>query len=316
MFALGAIVAAATDCSVRRASIEAPGGPRHETIRAIKRVEREAGFAETANFERVSATRDAYYRCYYTGKFELPDSYEGLRVKDGNANGCDLDEERYDVFFYKIEAVADSNTPVTSSLEEASVERLAVVVSHEDFHEDPLVQRLPVRVGEAATTLVGFLVATRFATQEYGPESDTAVNLAREAGLYRRKAKIVNAYHERVADLYKEYRRRRIGRAEAQERKNALFGQMQTECEAIQPDPVSFNKCLAANNNAGLAFEITYTRFFPLLEELHRSLGGNIKATIGVLRAAGELSPISESAAEKYLRSGRGVKAGADPAGS
>ena len=36
-------------------------------------------------------------------------------------------------------------------------------------------------------------------------------------------------------------------------RKEEIFRQMQKECGAISPDPSTFNKCLAANNNAGLA---------------------------------------------------------------
>jgi hypothetical protein len=224
-------------------------------------------------------------------------------MKEGDESGCDLDEEKWDVFFYKIEAVAGDNTPVTEALEEASLERLAVVVAHEDFHEDPQVQRLPTRIGEAATTLIGFLTAARFAAREYGPDSETAQNLAGEAELYRRKSEIVNRRHAQLASLFREFRENHMERDEALRRKEALFAQMQTDCEAIKPEPTSFNKCLAANNNAGLAFEMTYTRYYPLLEELHRSGGSDIKNTIGVLRRAGDLGPKSEPATERRLRS-------------
>jgi putative aminopeptidase len=290
-------------CGARGASVATPPSPQQDSIQAIKRVERELGFTESANFEHRSGHEDAYYRCYYTGKLNLPDSYEGLRIKDGDENGCELDEEKHDVFFYKIEAVAGIGTPITEALEESSIERLAVVVSHEDFHEDPQVQKLPTRIGEAATTLVGFLVAARFARDEYGADSETYRNLEQEAGLYRRKSEIVNQFHAQIADLFDDARRKRISRTEAESRKEDLYAQMQTRCEAIQPEPTSFNKCLAANNNAGLAFDMTYTRFYPLLDELHRALESDIKRTISALREAGDLGTSSERRTEEHLRS-------------
>ena len=57
-------------------------------------------------------------------------------------------------FFYRIEAVATGHVPITQMLAAASVERLATVIPHEDFHLQ--VRDLPDRVAEAATTLVGF----------------------------------------------------------------------------------------------------------------------------------------------------------------
>ena len=59
----------------------------------------------------------AAYRCYYTGKLELPESYPGLQLKQGAKDGCALDPEKYDVFFYPIEAVGNGKTPVTTSLQ-------------------------------------------------------------------------------------------------------------------------------------------------------------------------------------------------------
>lgn len=297
----GALLLAA--CAARRV---APPSTQ-EAIRGIKRVQRDLGFRETGNFVSIKPDQRAFHRCYYAGQFELPDSYEGLRMKDGTAEGCPPAGPGWDVFFYPIEAVAGANTPVTAALATTTIERLAVVVSHEDFHEDPQIQRLPTRIGEAAATLVGFLSAARYASTQHGPDSDTYRNLSREASLYRTKARIVNRYHEKIAALYRSLRERKADLHGVAERKRMLFDALQGECGAIHPEPTSFHRCLAANNNAGLGFEITYTRYYPLLYELHLALGADLKKTIAALRQCGELGPYSE---EKTIRGIRGIMMG------
>ncbi len=276
------ILAAWCACAARRS---APPPPRADVIGGVQREVRRLGVPETGNFQR-KGKREAYFRCYYTGKLELPESYEGLRVKDGSAAGCGLDEERYDVFFYRIEAVAGAKTPVTGAFEEAADERAAFVVAHEDLHEDRGLQRLPVRLNEAAVTLLGFLAAARYARSERGPDSLLYRNLAREPGLYLEKARLVNRYHARLKALYRRYFNGLADREETLAGKRRLFEEMRQACRAAQPDPTSFNKCLAAHNNAGLAFEVTYTRWYPLVYQLHRSLGGDLEATFEALRRA------------------------------
>src|SRR5579864_6597515 len=82
-----------------------------QVIRALKTAEQAAGVQPTGNFSSADARVTAYYRCYYTGKLELPESYDGLMLRRGSKNGCSLDPEKYDVFFYPIEAVASGHAP-------------------------------------------------------------------------------------------------------------------------------------------------------------------------------------------------------------
>ena len=271
-------------CALRRPAPPPPA--KQQIIRGVQREVRGLGVGRTGNFERAGR-REAYFRCYFTGKLELPDSYVGLRVKEGSAAGCGLDEDRYDVFFYRIEAVSGDDAPVTQALEEAGEERLAFVVAHEDLHEDRALRRLPARVNEAAATLLGFLAAARYALRDRGEKSELYRNLAREPELYLEKARLVNRHHARLKALYRRYFNGLAGRAETLAAKARLFAEMRQACRAA-PEAASFNKCLAAENNAGLAFEVTYTRWYPLVYEIHRALGGDLEATIGALRRAGE----------------------------
>ena len=284
---------------------------RPELIRAIKRLEKKLGFRRTGNFKTQSDAIAAYYRCYYTGKLELPESYEGLELRQGTKEGCPVDAGQYDVFFYPIEAVASGKSPVTASLERDSMERFLVVIPHEDFHETKELQKLPATVTEASSTLIGFLAAGEVARQKLGPDSEVARNLAREPELFLRKAEIVNRYHARLSRLYAEAHSGEVSQPDAVAEKGRLFAEMQQECQAIRPDPRSFNKCLAANNNAGLAFDRTYTRYYPLTYGVFIAHGRDPKTSIDAIKQA--VAVKSEPEAVRRLEALAGEASGGSP---
>jgi hypothetical protein len=72
--------------------------------------------------------------------------------------------------------------------------------------------------------------------------------------------------------------------AQTLSQKAELFAVLQRSCSAISPDPVSFNKCPAAMNNAGLAFDRTYTRNYPIMYELYTLVGRNTAALVPALK--------------------------------
>ena len=274
-------------CASRKSVSSSPASfPRQEIITELKALEEKLGFAEATGFSKSTSKVEAYNRCYYTGKLNLPDSYEGLRLADGEEDGCRVDEDKYDVFFYRAEAVATSRTPITSSLAEASLERFMVVVSHEDFHLHKEVKKLPEPIAEAAATLIGFLTAAELAETKFGRGAETFKNLSREPELFLSKAKIVGAYHAQLSELYRSVRSGDRTKERALARKKTLFAALQEECKAILPKPKSFNPCPGANNNAGLAFDMTYTRHYPLLYELFLTQGRDLKATIDVVKGS------------------------------
>jgi hypothetical protein len=243
------------------------------SIEQIKTVEQAAGFHRTGNFGRVDAGAHAYYRCYYTGKLELPESYDELKLRKGTKDGCALDEKKYDVFFYPIEAVASGHTPVTKSLAAASNERVAMVVPHEDFHAQ--IDGLPRRIEEAAATLVGFLAGAAALNEQ-----------ALDAELFLKKSEIINRYFDLLSAIYKRARDGALSEAVARAEQQHLLGVLQQECSAIQPAPRSFNKCASAANNAGLAFDHTYTKYYPLLYHVYEGCGKDLKCTAQKIMAA------------------------------
>jgi hypothetical protein len=251
-----------------------------DPIRGVQEVQRDLGFDPTGNFRRQAPETRAIYRCYYTGKLELPESYDKLHLRETTTPGCPVDETQYDVFYYPAEVVSTGSAPVTSSLAEAPVERQLVVVPHEDFHQTREAKQAPPPLDEAAATLAGFLTAAEYARRQHGEASDLYRNLLREPDLFLRKAEIVNRYYQRLRELY----RSPLSNETKLVRKVRLFVDAQKECEAIQPEPVSFNRCLSAPNNAGLAFDYTYTRHYPDLHRLYEKNGRDVPATLHAIR--------------------------------
>jgi hypothetical protein len=127
---------------------------------------------------------------------------------------------------------------------------------------------------------VGLLTASELAREEFGPNSDIYRHLSNEPELFLRKAELVARYHAKLSKLYAAMRSGELSTADALAQKKTLFGEIQGECEAITPAPKSFNKCLSANNNAGLAFDMTYAKYYPLMYELYLASGQDLKATV------------------------------------
>lgn len=260
----------------------AGGSDMNGTLQAVRAEEQAVGIKPGGNFARFDAGRAAYYRCYYTGKFELPESYSGLKLRKGSAAGCRVNEKKYDVFFYPMEAEASGHVPVTQALAAASLERVVTVVPHEDFHVQ--IRGLPDAIAEPAATLVGLVTGAGAAERLGGGLSD-------DAELFLRKALVVNRYYEEARALYITLKRagdnirngRNVAGATGKQR---IFAELQRECKSLQPAPRSFNGCVPAFNNAGLAFDYTYTRYYPLVFGVYRKCGRDLRCTIGVIEKA------------------------------
>ena len=255
-----------------------------EVIAEVKDFAVALGGHATDNFTRYSDRLISDNRCYFTGKLQLPEFYSGLRMIREDGDRCAARADDNDVFFYPVQAVASGDEAITVSLAEAPAERMLVVVPHEDFHNQPEARKAPTEVAEAAATLMGFLTASGYAKDRFGEDSATARALARDADLFLRKSFLVNQYYERVSGLYRDFQAGALTASQALERKASLFAELQRSCAAITPEPVSFNKCPAAMNNAGLAFDRTYTRHYPLLHDLFNLLGGDPSTMVSKLK--------------------------------
>ncbi|MBI4459860.1 MAG: aminopeptidase, partial [Acidobacteria bacterium] len=196
---------------------------------------------------------------------------------------------------------ATGTAPVTPALAQAPLERVLVVVPHEDFHNQQETQAAQPEIAEAAATLIGFVTASEFSKQKYGSSSQSFQSLSREAGLFLRKAEIVNSFHHQLREVYASARAGAISEQEALARKGELFAQLQRECSTLAPEPASFNKCPAVMNNAGLAFDMTYTRYYPLLFEAYVAQNQDAKGTLRAVKQLLASGPQSETDLRKAL---------------
>ncbi len=276
-----ALLLCAAGCARRDAVVPTE---RQQRIARLQDFSNEKGFPRTGNFRRGAPGKEAYFLCYYTGPFELPDSYDDLGYRESDASGCHLDAAAFDVYFHKVEAVAFEDSPITASLEAASEERALMVAAHEEVHEDPQLERLPHPVAEAASTLLGMLTAAEFARRE--GDTTTATRLTGDAVLYSRKAASVNALHEELRALYASHRAGKRTRQETASEKARLFARVADECASFGTGH-SINPCLPAPNNAGLAFDHSYTRWYPQLYQLYQACGEDLDLFLAELRALG-----------------------------
>ena len=271
-----------------------PPSPRQAIIAELQEFQQGLGVERTGNFRRFSDARDAVYRCYFTGRLELPASYKALQLIESDEPSCPVDEEAYDLFFYPIEAVASGSSPVSPALADAPLERALVVVAHEDFHNQREARQASFDIAEAAATLAGFLTVRDFARIRYGEKSDIFQRLDREAEQFLAKAHIVNAYYQRLRAVYDAHEAGDLARDDALARKAAIYGELERECGASEP-AVSFNNCPAAMNNAGLAFDRTYTLHYPTWFELYESLDREAGPTVAAFRRVLASGPQSET---------------------
>ena len=86
--------------------------------------------------------------------------------------------------------------------------------------------------------------------------------------------------------FYTTYRGEGLTDEQALDRKRQLFAALGQACLNSGPAPVSFNRCPAVLNNAGLAFDRTYTRDYPAIFERAPRLDADVPETIASLRRA------------------------------
>lgn len=272
--AAAAVVLILCGCAARQ--------PPQADLSAVRAAEQALNYEPTANFERHGG-RANYRICYWTGPFELPDDYTGLDYREGR---CPSRSAGQDVLLYEPEALAGRETPVTGALAAADPQRRAFVTAHEDFHEQRGVRELEPALKEAYSTLAGLLTAAEAARIEHGDGSDEARAALAEAELFRRKSRIVNAAHARLRAVYARFDSGALSRREALAEKAAAFAELEAACTAVDPKPRAFAMCPAALNNAGLAFDATYTRRFDEAWALYEAAGRDAAATVARLRVA------------------------------
>ena len=248
---------------------------RLELIGKIKAFEKTLGFKETDNFRYYSETTEAFDYHYFTSRTALPYSFEDplLQWGVGSSESVSIDRKKYDVFYYSVEAVAGVKTPVTRSLLKAPLPRFIHVIFHEDWHEQI---DLPNGIEEPAAEVIGYGAALLFAGEEFGRDSAVYRTLEAQYENKLKESMVYDRYHHLLDTLYMAFQSGEIAEAQTLSGKTGLLASLGDDLEQIwgaQPDQL---------NNAYLAFQITYSRHFPLMYELYSATGPDLAKTIEI----------------------------------
>ena len=100
-----------------------------ELVGELKTFAESMGGQPTENFLNYSTRAVSDERCYFTGKLQLPEYYNSLRLVRENEARCASRGGEFDVFFYPVQAVASGEETITVALAEAPTERMLVVGS-------------------------------------------------------------------------------------------------------------------------------------------------------------------------------------------
>ncbi|MFC1982862.1 hypothetical protein ACFLV5_03675, partial [Chloroflexota bacterium] len=250
-------------------------------VREIKAYEKELGFTETDNFKSYSPETKAYDYFFYTSQTQLPHSLDDPLLKYGTGTSEDFpfDLEKYDIFFYSIQSIADVETPVTKSLMEAALPRFIHIIFHEDWHEQI---DLPLGIEEPSAEVVSYSAAMLFAKEKFGQDSEVYTTLRQQLNNKLGESEVYKDYYQQLKNLYSNYRNGAVSETEALRSKDRLLETMEQELQQIwgaRPDQL---------NNALIAFQITYYRYLPLMYRVLSDTGSNLVETISIFRSMPE----------------------------
>ena len=269
-----------------------PGVPGewNALMQEVRAFERRIGFKETANFKTVYAEQGSYSICGYAPRFQLPYSYEdpAIRWSDAqNEHDCRAAANNDDVYFTHVEAVGEIGTAVTSTMLEGKLDRFLYLVIHEDCHDQ---FDLPYGVEEALCNLLGYKGMSAFTAQKYGAKAREDRAIRRYAEKQSELTRAVVGYYQQVEQLYARHARNEIAGEAVLMQRARIFGSAER----------TFGWRRNAMNNVGLANEMTYSRHYPLLEQVYEALEGDLAKTVAFFKRVDTLKPTAAAVMKQH----------------
>ena len=261
---------------------------RLQLIDEIKAFERGLGFAETDNFRTYRPELGAYDYLFFTSSTRLPYSLDdpALVSAVGTRDSVYIDTRKYDAYFYSIPSVAGEGTPLTRSLMQAPLDRFIQVIFHEDWHEQV---DLPMGLEEPSAEIIGYAAAIRFTGNRFGQDSPVYQTLQKHFANKLRESEVYREYYGELEALYAQYHAGKLSELDTLIRKARLLEAMGSELYRIwggRPDQL---------NNAFIAFQMTYLRYLPLMNEVLAATDYDLTQTIKLFSAMPEQGAACDS---------------------
>jgi hypothetical protein len=269
--------------------------PLLEDLRAYQR---RVGFERFDSFLEFSAEQDKYTFCGQVSQLYLPYSYEdpAIRWLDATEAECRKVGPHTDAYFGSVEAVGEVGAAVTNEVLGAPLHRFVYLVLHEDCHDE---FKLPYGIEEALCNLIAYRGMVGFSESQYRW-------LSRENLAIRRYATGETVQTQIVKTIYEELEKRYLAHARGQISTEVL---LQDRARILARAERQLRWKRGSLNNVGLANEMTYSRHYPFLEEVHAALGNDIARTMAFFKRVDAAKPTPREVMKRLrLKSETGVE--------
>jgi len=247
----------------------------------LREFERGIGFRATANFTDTARDQASFPFCGHAPQLVLPWSYEDPAIHWSDTdNEADCRERAAggDIFFRQLEARGESATPVTTAMLAGKLDRFVYLVIHEDCHDQ---FELPYGVEETVCDFITHQAMIAFARGKYSPGSREQRSIVRYAESQAAMSLATIDVYQRIEALYARHQRGEIAA-------DALLRERQVIYAAAER-PLGFSA--GALNNVSLASNMTYSRYYPQVEEAFAANGRDLGRTVAFFRKVDAARP-------------------------
>jgi hypothetical protein len=287
--ALGLLAGIITACAlVSRTGVPKEWEPLLEDLRTY---ERRIGFERFDSFLEFSVEQGGYTFCGRVPRLYLPYSYEDPAIqwiraateaecRQGVAEGTD-------VYFGTVEATGEVGAAVTHEVLGVPLHRFVYLVIHEDCHDE---FELPYGIEEALCNLIAYRGMVGFSESRYRWLSLENLALRQYAGNESRQTRDVKAIYEQLAGRYELYVRGQLPAREL----------LQERARILERAERTLHWKRGSLNNVGLANEMTYSRHYPFLEEVHAALGSDVGRTVAFFKRVDLAKPAPRDVMKRH----------------
>jgi hypothetical protein len=269
--------------------------PLLEDLRAYQR---RVGFERFDSFLEFSAEGEKYTFCGQVSRLYLPYSYEdpAIRWIYATEAECRNVDSRTDAYYGTVETTGEVGAAVTNEVLGAPLHRFVYLVLHEDCHDE---FELPYGIEEALCNLIAYRGMVGFSESKYRWLSRESLAIRRYAAGETVQTQTVKAIYEELEKRYLAYAKGLITAEVLLEDRARILARAERQLRWKR----------GSLNNVGLANEMTYSRHYPYLEEVHAALGSDIARTMAFFKRVDNAKPARREVMKRLrLKSETGVE--------
>ncbi|MGH8649712.1 MAG: aminopeptidase, partial [Burkholderiales bacterium] len=256
----------------------------------VRAFEQRMGFERTSTFVEFSAEQGRVPFCGHVSPLYLPYSYEDPAILWYNVQTereCRAHADGADVYFGTVEVLGEAGAAVSPEVLGTQLQRFLYLVFHEDCHEQ---FEFPYGVEEALCNLIAYKAMAQFSEEKYGPKAREYLAIQNYATTEAGRTRSIRSLYEELAGYYARYDRKEISADALLKERARLFGRAERM--------LAWRR--GSLNNVGMANEMTYSRYYPLLESVYEALGRDLARTVAFFRRVDAVKPSPNEVMKKY----------------